>query len=197
MGSLKFWMHAVPGLQICMSVPWFGCDYRQKWRLYHSHKSLWSESWKPPTRMSKDFLLSFWSFGSCLVSYKHSKHASSQLGRRLETLWAHTSCREKILLQQIWTEIEGGIFSWHSTDCFYPPTCSSQLVLVLLLGVAKPSGLEETLNKVEVGVWSHFACLVAFLEIAEFCSKSAKTQRGYPLCFGHWPITKIINYLFI
>ena len=62
---------------------------------------------------------------------------------------------------------------------------------------AQPSGLEETLNKVEVGVWSDFACLVAFLEISDFCSKSTKTQRGYPLRFGHWPITKIINYLFI
>ena len=49
----------------------------------------------------------------------------------------------------------------------------------------QPSGLAETLDKVEVGVWSDFACLVAFLEISDFCSKSTKTQRGYPLRFGH------------
>ena len=94
---------------------------------------------------------------------KHSKHhdASSQLGRSLATLLAHT------LL-------------------FIPPLSALlQLLLVLLLGVAKLSGLEETLNKFEVGVWSDFACLVTFLEIAEFCSKSAKTQRWYPLRFGH------------
>ena len=96
---------------------------------------------------------------------------------------------------------------------FCPPLPALlQLLLVLLLGVGEgkeafivfwvrrrrsrtqPSGLEETLNKVEVGVWSDFACLVAFLEIAEFCSKSTKTQRGTPLRVGHRPIPKIINY---
>ena len=46
-----------------------------------------------------------------ISSYKHSKHARSQLGRRLETLWAHT------LL-------------------FIPPLPALlQLLLVLLLGV--------------------------------------------------------------
>ena len=52
-------------------------------------------------------------------------------------------------------------------------------------------------TRVEVCGWSDFVCLVAFLKIADFCSKSTKTQRGTPLRFGHRSITKIINYLFI